>query len=85
MVAGHTIASDSDKYKDCLLPCMSNTLFPSILPGVDFVDDSYTKEELEKMDWQEIRSIAAEVDSKEIDGQSDREDMEDFLEGKERV
>jgi len=60
-------------------------LFPSILPGVDFVDDSYTAEELSRMDWQEIRAIAAEVESDEIDGQSDREDMEDYLEGHERL
>jgi hypothetical protein len=64
---------------------MTKRLFPSIIPGEEFVDDSYTQEELEKMDWQEIRSIAAEVDSEEIDGQSDREDMEEFLEGVERV
>lgn len=64
---------------------MSNTIFPSILPGVDFKDDSYSKEELERMDWQEIRSIAAEHPSEEIDGQSDREDMENYLEGEKRV
>lgn len=64
---------------------MSNRLFPSILPNRDFVDDSYTAEELERMEWQEIRQIAAQVESDEIDGQSDREDMEDFLEGEERV
>ena len=63
-----------------------HTLFPSILPdNGEFVDDSYSKQELERMEWQEIRSIAAEIDSDEIDGQSDREDMEAFLEGHERV
>lgn len=63
------------------------SLFPSILPGSDepYVDDKYTREELQRMDWQEIRSIAAEVESDEIDGQSDREKMEDFLVGHERV
>jgi len=62
-------------------------VFPSILPGRDepFADDSYSKQELERMEWSEIRSIAAEVDSDEINGQSDREDMEDFLEGHKRV
>lgn len=64
---------------------MSHTLFPSILPGVDFVDNEYSKEELERMNWQEIRHIAAQVESDEIDGQSDREDMEAFLEGHERL
>jgi hypothetical protein len=61
-------------------------LFPSILPdGEPFVDNEYSREELERMDWQEIRSIAAEIDSDEIDGQSDREDMENYLTGHERV
>ena len=61
-------------------------LFPSILPtGEEFVDDSYTAEELDRMSWSEIQSIAATVDSEEIDGHSDREDIEAFLEGHERV
>lgn len=61
-------------------------IFPSILPnGEDFVDSEYSREELERMDWQEIRSIAAQVESEEIDGQSDRTEMEDFLEGHERL
>ena len=62
------------------------TLFPSILPdGEDFIDDSYSAEELSRMDWNEIRRIASEVESDEIDGKSDREEMEQFLEGHERV
>jgi hypothetical protein len=62
------------------------TLFPSILPdGEDFIDDSYSAEELSRMDWDEIRSIAAQVESDEIDGKSDREEMEQFLQGHERV
>jgi len=61
-------------------------IFPSILPdGEPFVDDSYSKEELERMEWDEIRAIAAEIDSDEINGQSDREHMENFLEGHTRV
>jgi len=61
-------------------------LFPSILPGNgEFVDDAYTAEELERMEWQEIRSIAAEVETDEINGQSDREEMESVLEGHKRV
>lgn len=60
-------------------------LFPSILPGVDFVDNQYSRQELERMEWQEIRSIAAEHPSEEINGQSDREKMEDFLTGEERL
>jgi len=62
------------------------SLFPSIIPeGDDFVDDSYSQVELERMDWQEIRQIAAKHESDEIDGQSDREEMEDFLEGETRL
>ena len=62
-------------------------LFPSIIPGRDdpFVDDKYSQAELERMEWQEIRQIAAQVDSDEINGQSDREDMEAFLEGHKRL
>lgn len=61
-------------------------LFPSILPTDEpFVDDSYSRQELERMEWQEIRSIAAEHPSDEINGQSDRDDMEDFLTGEERL
>jgi len=61
-------------------------IFPSILPdGEPFVDDSYSREELERMEWDEIRSIAAETDTDEINGQSDREQMEDYLEGKKRL
>ncbi len=61
-------------------------IFPSILPdGEPFVDDSYSKDELERMEWDEIRAIAAEVESDEINGQSDREQMETYLEGKTRV
>ena len=64
-----------------------HTLWPSILPDKDkpFVDDSYSLEELKRMEWSEIRAIAATVESDEIDGQSDREEMETFLEGHERV
>jgi len=63
------------------------TVFPSLLPDSDeeFVDDSYTRAELERMDWSEIRGIAAEYDTAEINGQSDRDDMEDYLEGRKRV
>lgn len=60
------------------------SLFPSIIPG-EWKDDSYSRKELERMDWNEIRSIAAQHESDEINGKSDREDMEDFLEGEKRV
>lgn len=62
-------------------------LFPSIIPDSDsaFVDDSYTKAELKRMEWDEIRQIAASVETDEINGQSEREHMEDVLEGHTRV
>ncbi len=63
------------------------TLFPSIIPDSDepFVDDKYQRGELERMEWDEIRSIAKQVESDEINGQSEREAMEEFLEGHTRV
>lgn len=62
-----------------------HSLFPSILPDQEFVDDSYSKAELDRMDWDEIRRIAKEVDSDEINGHSEREAMEEYLEGHTRV
>jgi len=66
---------------------MTGRVFPSIIPDSteEFVDDSYGRKELERMDWQEIRSIAVEVDSDKINGHSDRDQMEDFLTGHKRV
>jgi hypothetical protein len=64
---------------------MPETLFPSILPGVDFVDDSYTKEELERMDRQELQRIAAESESEEVDGRMSNDEIISFFIGKERV
>lgn len=61
-------------------------IFPSILPdNEDFVDDSYTEEELAKMDGNELQSLAAKVESEEINGRSKAEDIRDFLEGHERI
>lgn len=66
---------------------MAGDIFPSILPSKDkaFVDDEYSLQELKRMDWSEIRSIAAQVESDEISGKSDREDMHEFLTGHKRV
>ena len=60
---------------------------PAIIPDSDepFVDDSYSKAELERMEWQEIRQIATEYDTDEINGRSDRQEMESWLEGRERL
>jgi hypothetical protein len=62
-----------------------HTLWPSILPGEDFVDDSYSREELERMEWDELRGIAARHETDAVNGRSDREEIEDVLEGKQRL
>jgi hypothetical protein len=62
-------------------------LFPSIIPDSEsaFVDDSYSRAELERMEWDEIRHIAASVETDAINGQSEREHMEDVLTGHTRL
>ena len=60
-------------------------LFPSILPGRDFVDDSYTKPELERMSRKELQQLAANHDSDEINGQSTNDEIIAFMEGEKRV
>lgn len=60
-------------------------LFPSILPGQDFVDDSYSRAELERMAWDELRSVAAEHPKETVDGQTERETVIDELTGETRV
>lgn len=61
------------------------TLFPGIIPDADFVDDSYSRSELEGMDWDELRAIASEHPSDAVDGKSSREEIVDALEGEQRV
>jgi len=60
-------------------------LFPSILPDRDFVDDSYTKSELQGMDGRELQSLAAKHPTEEVNGKSKAVDIRKALEGKERV
>jgi len=61
-------------------------LFGSILPGEDeFVDDSYSKAELERMDWAELRSVAAEHPCQEVNRQTEQHEIFETLKGKERV
>ena len=61
-------------------------IFPSILPdGEPFVDDSYSQEELERMEWDEIRSIAADHESDHVHGQMSKDELVEALEGKTRV
>lgn len=61
------------------------TLFPSVLPNRDFVDDRYGREELERKDYQELREIAAEHESEDVHGRMKEADLIDGLEGLERV
>ena len=62
-------------------------VFPSILPGNDepFVDDKYQREELERKEYQELRQIAAEHESDEVNGRMDKETLIENLEGLQRV
>ena len=60
-------------------------VFPSILPGRDFVDDSYSKKELERKEWSELQGLAKRVESDEINGHSSRDEIIEFLEGEKRV
>jgi len=61
------------------------TVFPSILPDGDeeFVDDSYSRAELEQKEYTELQQIAAEYD--DVAGNAPHDDLLDALEGKERV
>jgi len=62
------------------------SLFPSITPnGDDFVDDSYSRQELERMDYSDLQSIAAKVDSDDVHGRMGRENLVDGLEGENRI
>lgn len=69
---------------------MSNnptTLFPSIIPGSDdeFVDDAYSRAELERMDGRELQSLAADHPTDAVNGHSTAEEIRDALEGETRV
>ena len=62
------------------------TVFPSIIPsGDDFVDDSYTAAELERMDYHKLQSIAAKVDSEDVHGRMGADEIREALEGTQRV
>lgn len=63
-----------------------NSLFPSILPdGEDFVDDAYTRDELDRKDWDDLRRIATDHPTDEVNGRSSREEIIDGLAGKQRL
>lgn len=63
------------------------SVFPSILPDTDepFVDNSYSRAELERMDGNELQSLAAEYPSDEINGRTKADEITDYLEGRERL
>ena len=62
-------------------------IFPSIVPGRDepFVDDEYSRAELDRMDGNELQSLAAKHPTDEVNGRSTKEEIRDALEGKKRV
>jgi hypothetical protein len=62
------------------------TIFPSILPdGDNFVDNTYTSAELARMEWEELRTVAADHPTDECNGSDTAEDIRATLEGKRRV
>lgn len=63
------------------------SVFPSLLPDSDepFVDSTYQRRELEKKDYADLRQIAAEYPSDDVNGRMDQETLVENLTGKERV
>jgi hypothetical protein len=59
----------------------------SLIPDSDdeFVDDAYSRAELERKDWDELRAIASAVETDAVNGKSSREEIEDALTGHKRV
>lgn len=62
-------------------------IFPSIVPGRDepFVDDEYSRAELERLNGNELQSLAAKHPTDEVNGRSKADDIRDALEGEKRV
>jgi len=63
-------------------PTWSRSLIPD---GEEFVDDSYSAGELDRMDYDTLRSIAAEHPSDDVHGRMGKEDIREALEGEKRV
>jgi hypothetical protein len=59
----------------------------SLIPDSDdeFVDDEYSAAELDRMDGNELQSLAARHPTDEVNGRSTADDIRDALEGKRRV
>lgn len=61
-------------------------IFPSILPdGESFVDDTYTRAELDRKDYAELQQIAAAHDTDAVDGNTPAEEIRTELTGAQRV
>ena len=62
-------------------------LFPSIIPDSDepYVDTTYNRGELERKDYDELRQIAAEHESEEVNGRMSKSELIEGLTGLERV
>lgn len=62
------------------------SVFPSILPSDEpFVDDKYQEKELQRKDYNELKSIAAEHDSEDVHGRMSADELVKGLTGKERL
>lgn len=61
-----------------------HTIFPSLLDG-EFVDDSYSRAELERMERSELQQLASRHESGDVNGQMSNEDIIGFLEGEPRM
>jgi len=57
----------------------------SFIPDDGFVDDSYTKAELDRLDGNELQSLAAKHPTDEVNGRSTAEEIREVLVGLERV
>ncbi len=62
------------------------SIFPSITPDNEpFVDDTYNRTELERKEYVELKSIAAEHDSESVHGRMSKDELIDGLTDLERV
>lgn len=64
-------------------PTWSRALIPD--SDEEFVDDAYQAGELGRMDYDELRSIAAEHPSDDVHGRMGKEALREELEGMKRV
>jgi hypothetical protein len=57
----------------------------AFIPDAEFVDDSYSERELERLDGNELQSLAAKHPTDEVNGRSKAENIRKALVGKARV